>query len=250
MLDAPRVSFNGPLSRRRVFATCSVPLEQVKAVRRTHGVTVNDVVLGVVAGALRAWMDERGEHPSGPLVAGVPVGTDAKDAAPRLGGNRVSNLFTTLATDVDDPAERLQVISRVTAEAKKGQQALGPDMLTDWVQFTPPGPFAAAVRLYSRKRTAARHAAPFNVIVSNVAGPREHATISGAGLSDLFSVGPVLEGIGLNVTAWSYIDRLNFSVLSCPELVPDLPALVAHLRPALDELSALGAGTPRAARRP
>ncbi|GAB2772936.1 wax ester/triacylglycerol synthase family O-acyltransferase [Nocardioides salsibiostraticola] len=241
VLDAPRVSFNGPLSTRRVFATCSVPLEQVKEVRRTHGVTVNDVVLAMVAGALRNWMDDRGERPSGPLVAGVPVGTDAKDAAPRLAGNRVSNLFTTLATDVDDPAERLQTISRVTAEAKKMQQALGANMLTDWVQFTPPAPFAAAVRLYSRKRTAARHAAPFNVIVSNVAGPREYATISGAGLSDLFSVGPVLEGIGLNMTAWSYVDRLNFSVLSCPELVPDLPALVAYLRPALDELSALDA---------
>lgn len=237
VLDAPRVSFNGPLSSRRVYATCSVPLAQVKEVRRVHGVSVNDVVLAVVAGALRRYLDERGERPSGPLVAGVPVATDPRDAPPRLGGNRVSNLFTTLATDVDDPAERLRVISRVTAEAKKVQQALGPDMLTDWVQFTPPAPFAAAIRLYSRTRAAARHPAPFNVIVSNVAGPREQATISGAALNDLYSVGPVLEGIGLNVTAWSYIDRLNFSVLSCPELVPDLPGLVAHLRPALDELT-------------
>ena len=238
VLDAPRVSFNGPLSSRRVYATASVPLDQVKAVRRAHGVTVNDVVLAVVAGALRRWMDEHGERPSAPLVAGVPVATDPKDAEPRLGGNRVSTLFTTLATDVDDPAERLRTISEVTVEAKKVQQTLGPDMLTDWVQFTPPAPFAALIRLYSRKRTAARHAAPFNVIVSNVAGPREPVTISSAGLSDLFSVGPVLEGIGLNVTAWSYVDRLNFSLLSCPELVPDLPALAAHLRPALDELSA------------
>ncbi len=241
VLDAPRVSFNGPLSKRRVFATCTVSLDEVKAVRRTQGVTVNDVVLAIVAGALRRWMDDRGERPSGPLVAGVPVGTDGKDAAPRLAGNRVSNLFTTLATDIDDPAVRLQTISRVTVEAKKMQQALGANMLTDWVQFTPPAPFAAAVRLYSRKRTAAKHAAPFNVIVSNVAGPREYATISGAGLSDLFSVGPVLEGIGLNLTAWSYMDRLNFSVLSCPELVPDLPALVAYLPAALEELSALSA---------
>ncbi len=153
-------------------------------------------MLAVVAGALRRWMDEHGDGPARPLVAGVPVATDAKDAEPRLGGNRVSTLFTTLATDVDDPAERLRTISEVTVEAKKVQQTLGPDMLTDWVQFTPPAPFAALIRLYSRKRTAARHAAPFNVIVSNVAGPREPVTISSAGLSDLFSVGPCWRGSG------------------------------------------------------
>ena len=108
VLDVPRVSFNGAADRRAdASPPRRVPLAEIKEVRRRHGVSVNDVVLAVVAGALRAWLDARGERPSRPLVAGVPVGTDAPGSGPRLGGNRVSNLFTSLATDVDDPHQRL-----------------------------------------------------------------------------------------------------------------------------------------------
>lgn len=238
VLDAPKTSFNGPLGPRRNFATCSLPLEQIKEVRHTHGVTVNDVVLAVGGGALRRWMDDRGEKIPTSLLAGVPVGTDDPNAPVRLGGNRVSNLFTSLATDIDDPHERLRMISRTTAEAKQVQRTLGPNMLTDWVQFTPPAPFSAIMRLYSRSNTAAKHAPPFNVVVSNVRGPAKEVSIAGAVLSDLYSVGPILEGIGLNVTAWSYGDRLNFSLLSCPDLIADLGPLVAQMRPALDQLLA------------
>ena len=236
VLDVPRTSLNGPLTPRRTFATTTLPMAELKQVRRTHDVTLNDVVLAVVSGALRNYLAERGENPPISLVAGVPVGTDAPGEAPRLSGNRVSNLFTSLATDVHDPRERLLTISRTANEAKLVQRTLGPTMLIDWVQFTPPAPFSAVLRHYSRAGTAARHSPPFNVIVSNVRGPGEPVTIAGAALRDLYSVGPILEGIGLNVTAWSYVDRLNVSLLSCPDLVPDLGSLVAHLRPALDEL--------------
>lgn len=236
VLDVPRVSFNGALSPERSFATCSLPLADLKQVRRIYDVTLNDVVLAIVAGALRRWMDLRGEHPAASLVAGVPVGADEPGAPPRLGGNRVSNLFTSLATDIDDPVERLQSISRTTAESKLVQKMLGRDMLVDWVQFAPPAPLTAAMRLYSRTRAASRHSAPFNVVVSNVPGPRNPVTIAGASLADLYSVGPIMEGIGLNVTAWSYVDRMNFSLLTCPHLLGDLQPLVAQMRPALDEL--------------
>ena len=236
VLDVPRTSLNGSLTPRRSFATCTLPLEELKRVKQAHGVTLNDVVLAVVSGALRRWMAERGEAPAVSLVAGVPVGTDDPAGPVRLGGNRVSNLFTSLATDVDDPRERLRTISRTATEAKAVQRTLGPNMLIDWVQFTPPAPFSAVLRHYSSSGTAARHAPPFNVIVSNVRGPAAPVTIAGAQLRDLYSVGPILEGIGLNVTAWSYVDRLNISLLTCPDLVADLRPLVAQLRPALDEL--------------
>lgn len=237
LLDVPRVSFNGSLTPRRSFATASLSLERIKDVRRQHDVTVNDVVLGIVSGALRTWMADHGEQPSRSLVAGVPVSTEQPGAEPRLAGNRVSNLFTSLATDIDDPTERLRTISRTTAEAKIVQQTLGADMLTNWVQFTPPAPFSALMRAYSKRGVASRHAAPFNVIVSNVPGPRTPATISGAPLSDLYSVGPILEGIGLNVTVWSYGDRMNFSLLTCPDLLPDLRDVADRLPAALDELA-------------
>jgi diacylglycerol O-acyltransferase len=236
VLDVPRTSFNAALGPRRNFATCTLSLTEVKKVKEKHGVTVNDVVLGIVGGALRRWLDERGERPRGSLTAGVPVGTDPPGSSPRLMGNRVSTLFTTLATDIDDPHARLAEIHRVTEASKVVQRTLGPDMLIDWVQFTPPAPFSAGMRLYSRASAASWHAAPFNVVVSNVAGPREELMLGDARLVDLFSVGPILEGIGLNVTVWSYQDRVNVSVISCPDLVHDLGPLLAQFGPALGEL--------------
>jgi diacylglycerol O-acyltransferase / wax synthase len=236
VLDVPRVSFNGALTAERTFTTASVPLSEVREVRHRHGVSVNDVVLGVVAGALHSWLEDRGERLSRPLVAGVPVSTDAPGSGPRLGGNRVSNLFTSLATDLDDPHARLHQISRTTAASKAVQQTLGPRMLIDWVQFAPPAPLSAAMRLYSRTRAASHHPAALNLVVSNVPGPTDPVTIGGTRLDDLFSVGPILEGTGLNITAWSYVDRMNFSLLGCPALIEDLASLAGRLRPALDEL--------------
>lgn len=235
--DAPRTSLNGSLTPRRSFATVTLPLAACTRIRHQHaGATLNDVVLGVVSGALRHWLADHDERPDRSLTASVPVGIDGGDGPPRLGGNRLSNVFTTLATDVDDPVERLARISRTTGHAKQIQQRLGPTMLTEWTQFTPPAPLAGALRAYSRLRAARYHRAPFNVIVSNVPGPREPVSIGGARLSDLFSVGPLIEGVGLNVTVWSYVDRMNFSLLACPDLLPDVEVLASYFPAALAEL--------------
>ena len=234
--DAPRVSFNGPLTPRRSFATVTLPLADLKEVRREHGVTLNDVVLALTAGALRMWMDQHGERPSVSLTAGVPVGLDAADSGPRLLGNNVSNLFTTLATDVDDPIERLDRISRTAGHAKEMNRRLGSQMLADWNQFAPPSLVALGTRLYSRFRAARFHPAAFSAIVSNVPGPREVVSIGGARLCDIFSVGPLVDGIGLNVTVWSYVDRMNFSLLACPDLLPDVEVLASYFPAALAEL--------------
>jgi diacylglycerol O-acyltransferase len=239
MKDTPRVSFNGPLTPRRSFATVTLPIADLKAVRSHHaaiaGLTLNDVVLAVTSGALRRWLNAHDEHPASSLIAGVPVGMDPSDSDPRLLGNNVSNMFTTLATGIDDSAERLRVISETAKHAKAMNQHLGTS-LADWSQFTPPGPVSAFMRAYSRHRGARFHAAPFSAIVSNVPGPRERLKVGGAYLSDVFSVGPLVEGIGLNVTVWSYIDRMNFSLLACPDLLPDVEVLASYFPAALAEL--------------
>lgn len=237
VLHAPRVSFNGALTPLRSFATVTLPLAELKRIRAQHdGVTLNDIVLATVSGALCRWMADHGEGPSSSLLAGVPVSADERDAVPRLGGNRVSNLFTTLATDIDEPVARLRQISETTAHAKRLQAQMGASILADWSQFTPPRPFAAAVSAYSRLHAASWHPAAFSAIVSNVPGPRESATVGGARLADLFSVGPLVDGIGLNVTVWSYVDRMNFSLLACPDLLPDVQVLASYFPAALAEL--------------
>lgn len=154
----------------------------------------------------------------------------------RLEGNRVSNLFTTLGTDAAAPLERLRAIHEVTARAKEVHLALGTETLADWSDVTPAGPSALFMRGYSRARPAARHRPPINCVISNVPGPREPFYVAGARLLAIHSMGPILEGIGLNITAWSYLDTLSFGVVACPEHMPDLWDLADDLRDALEEL--------------
>lgn len=221
--DTPNTRFNTSLTPHRLFTMTSVSLDDVKRVKTAFGTTVNDVVLAIVAGALRTYLDERGELPGKPLVAGVPVSTAADPD--RLGGNKVSNMFTALRTDIADPVDRLRAISDVTRAAKEFHNVLGSEMLRDWSEITPPRPFAWFMRWYSRRDVASRHRPPINLVVSNVPGPAEPLTIADANIVALYSMGPILEGIGLNVTVWSYVDSMNFGIVSCPEFAPDLWAL-------------------------
>jgi diacylglycerol O-acyltransferase len=235
---APRSSINGALTPERAFASTALPLAAVKAVKDAFGVTLNDVLLALVAGALSGYLAERGEHPSRPLVAEVPVGTDAPGAR-RLAGNRLSNLFTSLCTDVEDRAARLCAIHRVAASAKEVHEALGPDLYEAWMAYAPPRPLAWAMRFYARWRLADRHAPPVNVIVSCVPGPRVPLRWPGGSLEAIYSVGPIIEGVGLNVTAWSYVDRLCVGLLACPRLLPNPGDVAGRLETELEALVAL-----------
>ncbi len=236
IVDVPTTSFNASLTPNRSFATTSLALEDFKTVKSVFGVTVNDVVLAVVAGALRAYLAERGEVPDRPLVAGIPVSSDRPDDAPRLSGNKVSNMFASLRDDIADPVERLRAISEVTRSAKTVHNLLGADLMESWVEYTPPRPFAFFMRQYSRFSLADRHRPPINLVVSNVPGPRTPFYVAGARLQEIYSVGPIIEGIGLNVTVWSYLDRMSFAALACREQVPNLHALTDRLPGALAEL--------------
>lgn len=246
MLDTPNVSFSTSLTPSRIFATTMISLDEIRAVKTAADVTVNDVLLALVAGALRRYLLDRGELPEVPLVAGVPVSTDHPDAIRRLGGNKVSNLFTALPTHLDDPIERLRAVHEVTAAAKEVHNLLGVDMLADWVEYTPPRPYAWLARQYSRYRIADRHRPPINLVVSNVPGPREPLYVAGARLESIYSVGPVLEGIGLNVTAWSYLDQVHVSAIACRDVMPGLEDITDGMGAVLDELrtALVGEGGP------
>ncbi|GAC1315223.1 MAG: wax ester/triacylglycerol synthase family O-acyltransferase [Acidimicrobiales bacterium] len=235
-LNTPKTRFNGSLTPHRVFATTTVPLDDVKTVRRAFGVTVNDVVLGMCAGALVRYLDGHGDRLDKPLLAGVPVSVEGPTDTPRLAGNAVSNLFVSLRTDIADPVARLKAIHESSVVAKEVHRALGADMLADWSELAPPRPFAAWMRLYSRLRLADHHPPPQNAVISNVPGPTAPLYIAGAKLVELYSAGPILEGIGLNVTVWSYLGTLYFGLISCRELMPDLWDLTGLLTVALAEL--------------
>jgi diacylglycerol O-acyltransferase len=239
-LTAPKLSFNGALTPHRSFVMTSMPLDDFKQVKTSFGVTINDVVLAVCAGGLRRYLERTEQLPAKPLVAGVPVSTRGDDSGEYI-ANSVSNMFTALHVEMEDPVARLKAISAVTKEAKAVHNALGAEMLMDWSELTPPRLFAGWMRLYSKWNLADRHRPPINLVVSNVPGPREPLFIAGARILDIFSMGPILESIGLNVTVWSYLDELNAGIVSCPELMGDLWDLVADMHDALAELKKLAA---------
>ncbi len=217
--DTPRTMFNGSLTAQRTFAMTTLELDDLKAIRHATGATLNDVFLAVCGGALRTYLIEQGALPRRPLVASVPVSTDP--SAIRLGGNHVDNLYVPIGTDIADPMERLHHVSQVAAAAKDVRSVLGNDLLEKRADVVPPQLFALAVRTWARTRLANHMRPPVNVVLSNVPGPRQRLHVGQAALVAIYSVGPILEGIGLNVTAWSYAENMHVSLLGCPASLPD-----------------------------
>jgi diacylglycerol O-acyltransferase len=246
---SPKTSFNGAITPHRKVAFVDVPLDDIKKARKlVDGATVNDVVLSVTAGALRRYLDKHGEHYDKSLTAAIPVGVHDETAG-SAGQNRVSVMFSSLATDIDDPVERLRRIHDANKGAKAEQKALGASMMMEWAELAAPVMFSLAARLYTSTRLADRMPAPFNLIVSNVPGPPIPLYFCGARLIDLYPLGPIMDGLGLNLTVLSNMDHMGFGFIACRELMPDLweladavPDALADLTKALNGSSAVPVG--------
>jgi diacylglycerol O-acyltransferase len=151
-------------------------------------------------------------------------------------GNKVSAMFTSLATDVDDPAERLDAIVASTQGAKEDHNAIGARTLTDWAEWAAPRTFGLAARLYSSMGLANSHRPIHNLVISNVPGPPFPLYMAGAELVAAYPMGPIMDGAGLNITVLSYRDHLDIGFLGDRDLVPDIWDLAGAVQPAFDEL--------------
>jgi diacylglycerol O-acyltransferase len=239
---APRTSLNGAVSTRRSFAMASLSLAEVKLVGKTFGATVNDVVLATVGGALRSLLELRGEELEESLIAMVPVstrervkGSEAKVAEPTL-GNKVSAMLVSLASTIEDPVERLIAVSESGIAAKSRNELLGGRVIDDLAQLIVPALSTRAARLLSNLRIFDRIAPVFNVTVSNVPGPQFDLWFGGCRIDGLYPMGPVVEGVGLNITALSYMGEIHFGMLGCRRLVRDMDAMPSLLRYTFEEL--------------
>ena len=229
----PMMRFNRPLTPNRVYACTTLPLAEVRAVKERLGCTLNDVVLAMAGGALRSWLTATGELPDESLTAAVPVSVRRPEEQ-RAWGNRVRNMFTTLATDEADPVARVRRISDATTAAKGVHAETDPRLQYDWWEFYP---LWRAYVSWTRglvQRITGRPS--YNLIISNVRGPGAPLFVEGFPLEELHSMGPLANELGLNITMWSYCDTLSFGVVACPEHVPDLWDLVDRLPGALHEL--------------
>jgi WS/DGAT/MGAT family acyltransferase len=238
---APRMSFNAKITPHRRFAFGSVPLADVKEIKNKLGVTVNDVVMALCAGALRRYLLQHNELPADPLVAMVPVSVRSEADSGSF-GNQISAMSASLHTHIEDPIERLQCIHKSMRVAKEQHQALPATLLQDFAQFAPPAVAARAARVVARATVANWVDPPFNVVISNVPGPQFALYSVGAKLIANYPVSAINDGVGLNMTMMSYNGNLDFGLLTCRELLPDLWDLMDYLVDSLHELKEAAKG--------
>jgi WS/DGAT/MGAT family acyltransferase len=231
---APRAPFNGRISPQRAVSFADIALDDVKAVKKAVGGTFNDAIIAICGGAFRHYLLERDALPDTSLIAVIPVSVRDEDDV--TAANRTSAMFTTLATDVADPLERLEVVRQANLVGKADHEAVGGQLLFQAAEIAPPNTTSLIARIYSAARLADVHPVVHNVVISNVAGPPIQIFRAGARLEGVYPLGPVLEGPGLNVTIVSYRDRVGFGLIACRQQMPDVAALAAAVPHALAEL--------------
>lgn len=235
-MQAPRTVLNQDPTPRRTFAEASVDLARVKAVKDAFQVKMNDVVLALCASALRDHLVEIGDLPDAPLTAQVPVSMRTSDDDSV--GNKVGSLTASLATDIDDPVLRLMAIHSSTQAAKEMRQAMAVHQIMGATETTPPGLIALAARMYTRNNLARFMPPASNVVISNVPGPDFPLYIAGGTVEAIYPMGPLLMGMSLNITVFSYRGKVDFGFMSCPEAVPDPYQIADGIEPALAALEA------------
>ena len=229
---APQSPLNVPISGSRRFAADSWELERLRAVGKSLGGTVNDVVLAMSAAALRRYLIDLGSLPQDPLVAMVPVSLRTGDDDDS--GNAVGLILCNLGTHVEDPLERFELVHDSAQAGKLQLEGLNQAgiMLLSAMSFAP-------LSLGPLYRFEALRRPPFNIVISNVPGPRERLFWNGAGLDGMYPASIPIHGQALNITVASYADQMGFGLVGCRRAVPRLQRLLEHLETSLDELEAL-----------
>lgn len=232
---APRTPFNTPITRERVYCTAELSLSRIKQIKnQMPGVTVNDVVLAVCAGAVRRYLQDDGVMPARSLVAMAPVSRRLHDEKAAL-GNKVSSMLIRLATDIDDPLQRLQQIHENARCAKSYSREMTMEALFDQLPHAATAHFLSR---YAQGNVARRMPTMFNMVVTNVPGSPEPLYLDGAMMRGFTGMAGVFDGMALTMVVLSYRDALSISITSTPEALRDPQRLTGYMEAALDELEA------------
>ncbi|MEV0761771.1 wax ester/triacylglycerol synthase family O-acyltransferase [Nocardia sp. NPDC050435] len=235
--DTPSSMFNVPVHTARHCAARSWPLDRMTSIRKATGSTVNDVLIAMISGALRRYLLGRDALPDRPLIAMVPVSLRAGDGGD-TGGNRVAAALCDIATDVADPAVRMDRVITSMRNAKAVHSALSPvqSMAFSALMLSP---IALTLLPLSAPAVAT---APVNIVISNVPGPSKPLYWNGARLAANYPMSIVLDGLALNFTISSTMDTIDFGIVGCRDAVPELDGLLDHLEISLIELESATAG--------
>jgi WS/DGAT/MGAT family acyltransferase len=234
---APPSPLNGIISARKKWNTAILELDRVKALKNIMDTTLNDVILAICAGALRRYLLEKEKLPRKPLVAMVPISTRTDDDDDH--GNQLSSMLVQLATNIEDPIERLEVIHENTVRGKTYQGALGAKTLANMAEAVPFGIANQAARLYTRFHGSELHNPVFNVTITNVPGPPIPLYLAGHKLLAIMGMAPIIDGMGLIITVFSYNGLLTISPTSDANSMPDIDRFSRYLREEANELERL-----------
>ncbi len=231
--SAPRGAFGGRLSRRRAFEFASVSLTEARDIRATFGVKLNDVMLATGAGAARRYLARHGKLPEEPLLGAIPASTRTEAQRGTL-GNRVTSQFLWLPTHLEDPVARLGAAHEAALDAKRRIEREGDVHPETWMEILPPF-VLKLLSVLMRFATGVVSGAGV-IIVSSVVGPREPFEAGSGIVENFVSVGHIKWVAGLNVTVWSYADKLNFALFADREAVPDLWEIADDVNASFQEL--------------
>ncbi len=226
---APNTPLNGIISPRRKWNTAILSLDRLKALRRIMDVTLNDLLLGICAGALRKYLNDKGKLPSKSLVAMIPVSTRTESESNQQ-DNQISSMLVQIGTNIEDPIERLETINEHTTRGKTYQKALGAKTLANMAETVPFGIANQAARLYSRYNLADLHNPLFNATITNVPGPQFPLYLNGHKLLSVMGMAPIIDGMGLIITIFSYNGLVTISPTSDAKSMPDIDLFSRYIR--------------------
>jgi diacylglycerol O-acyltransferase / wax synthase len=234
----PKTPLNVSVTNQRSFASASIPLAEVKQIAKRFSVTVNDVVLALCSGALRRYLAGSSRDGSGipkkPLIAAVPV--SLRESGDTEMNNQVGMMLCNLATNVEDPLERLQAIHDSTQAAKESFENVKGVFPTDFPSLGAPWLMSGLASLYSRSRLANNLPPIANVVISNVPGAQFPLYLAGGKMASYYPLSIVVHGIALNITVESYNGSLDFGLIACRRAIPKVSNIVKYLIKSHEEL--------------
>jgi diacylglycerol O-acyltransferase len=223
---APRTILNQEITAARRFAAQDWPLERLRGISRASGTTLNDVVLAMCSGAMRSYLLELGALPDTTLVSMVPVALRAKEShlAAGHGGNALGSVMVKLGTDLADPAQRLRAVHESMVDGKRALAEMTPVQI---LAMSALGQAPAILGPMLRMSGVVKP--PYNLIISNVPGPRATQYFNGMRLLGAYPLSIPIDGMALNITCASYADQMAFGLTGCRRTVPHLQRLLVHL---------------------
>lgn len=229
IFQAPQSILNERITGSRRFAAESYSLARIKTIASAYDATINDVVLAICGSALRDYLQEQNALPDKPLVAAIPVSLRQDDS---IGGNQIVTILANLGTHVADAAQRMQVVKSSVEEAKQRLSSMSPQEIMAYSAFMlAPAGMQMLTGLMPKWQA-------FNVLISNVPGPKEPLYWNGARLRGMYPVSMPLDRLALNITILSYYDQLEFGLTACRRTLPSMQRMLTYIEKGIEQLEA------------